>query len=105
MNDLQRLPSGDIHPAFIKAALAARGLTLTDLARRNGRHSSYFRVALQAPYAKPMRIIARAMGRRPHEVWPTLFDERDRTIKARPASRSTTKVPTYEGRRSKTRAA
>lgn len=89
MNDPQRLPSGDLHPAFAKARLAARGLTLTELARRNKKHSSYFRVALNAPYATAMRIFARAIRLKPHEAWPSLFDERDRTIKARRTGRST----------------
>jgi lambda repressor-like predicted transcriptional regulator len=92
MNDLQRLPSGDLHPAFAKARLSARGLTLTDLAKRHGKHESYFRVALTAPYATAMRVFARAIRLRPHEAWPSLFDERDRTIKARRATRSTRKL-------------
>jgi len=100
MNDLQRLPSGDIHPAYAKAALAVRGLTLTSLALRHNRHSSYFRVALKAPFPGAMRILARAIRLRPHQGWPSLFDERDRTIKARPRARSTAKLCTNGHRRS-----
>ena len=91
---LQKTSSGDTHPAFVKAALAARGLTLTALARRHDKEPSYFRVALLKPFPKALRILARAIGCRPHQVWPTLFDERDRSIKARSAAGSTKKLPT-----------
>lgn len=102
--ELQRLPSGDIHPAFVRAALATKGLTLTALAQRHDKDPSYFRVALKKRFPKAMRILARAIECRPHHVWPTLFDEQDKFIKARRRSRSTAKVPT-SGKSRKRRAA
>ena len=93
-NDLQRLPSGDTHPAYVKAALAARGLTLAALAKRHDKDSSYFRVALAEPFPKALRLIARAIGSRPHEIWPTLFDEQDKAIKRRPRTASSPRLPT-----------
>ena len=91
--DPQRLPSGDIHPAFLKAALAVRGHTLTGLAQRHRKAPSYFRVALVAPFPKAMRILAQALECRPHSLWPSLFDAEDTPIKARPGTASTAKRP------------
>lgn len=92
--DSQRLPSGDIHPAFIRAELAVRGHTLTGLAQRHRKDPSYFRVALVAPFPKAMRILAHALESRPHLLWPSLFDEQDLPIKARTGRASTSKLPT-----------
>jgi Ner family transcriptional regulator len=75
------LSSGDIHPADVKAALSKRGLTLSALARRHDKETSYFRDALRKPYPKAMRLLARALTQRPHELWPSLFDEDDQPIK------------------------
>jgi len=79
--NLQARSSGDIEPALVKAALALRGTTLTALARRNGKEASYFRAALQKPFPKAMRILARALQQRPHVLWPSLFDSDDQPIK------------------------
>lgn len=89
-NDPQRLPSGDIHPAYVKAALAIRGLTLAGLAKRHRKDPSYFRVALKEQFPKGLRHIAKALDQQPSELWPSLFDEQDLTIKRRPGAVSTT---------------
>lgn len=101
-SDLQRLPSGDMHPAYVKAALTAQGLTLTGLARRHHKHSSYFRVALIERFPKALTLLARAIGQRPHAVWPTLFDEKDSPIKRRRRAVSTARLPTSGHPRSAT---
>ena len=88
-NDPQRLPSGDIHPAYVKAALAVRGLTLAGLAKRHDKDPSYFRVALNERFPQGLRRIAKALSQQPHELWPTLFDEQNHTIKRRTAALST----------------
>lgn len=76
--------------------LAVRGITLTGLAKRHRRHSSFFRVALNKPFPKAARLIARALDCRPHELWPTLFDEQDLAIKRRRGAVSTAKHSTKE---------
>lgn len=88
-NDPQRLPSGDIHPAYVKAALAIRGLTLTGLAKRHDKDPSYFRVALNERFPQGLRHIAKALGQQPYALWPTLFDEQNHAIKRRPGAVST----------------
>ena len=77
----QHSSSGDIHPAFVKAGLEERGVTLTALALRHHKEASYFRAALQKPFPKAMRLLAKALKQRPHELWPSLFDENDEPIK------------------------
>ena len=100
---MRRLPfhhpsSGDIHPAFVKAALAQRGLTLTALARRHDRETSYFRAALQNPFPKAMRLIARALSASPHDLWPSLFDEDNQPIRQVRARESRPRSPVRGGR-------
>ncbi|MBX9944937.1 MAG: helix-turn-helix domain-containing protein [Reyranella sp.] len=96
---LHHLSSGDIHPAFVKAALAQRGLTLTALARRHDKEASYFRSALQNPFPKAMRLIARALSAQPHQLWPSLFDEDNQPIRRLRRCESSARSPIRGGRR------
>jgi lambda repressor-like predicted transcriptional regulator len=97
--------STDIHPAFIRAELAVRGMTLTALAHKHGKEASYYRSALSKPFPAALLRLARAIGKRPHALWPSLFDEQDKAIRARRTAGSTTKVPTSGRRRPQRRAA
>lgn len=64
----------DWHPADILAALHKAGWSLRQLATTNGyRHCSSFSVALRHPYPKVEAIIARALGLRPQEIWPSRY--------------------------------
>jgi len=87
-------PSADTHPAFVRAELAVRGITLTALALKHGREASYYRSALSKPFPAALRRLARAIRKRPHELWPSLFDEQDKPIKRRRTAVSTTRLPT-----------
>lgn len=78
---LHHQTSGDIHPAYVKAALAQRGITLTALAHRHGKEASYFRAALQNPFPKALRLIAKTLGVPPHNLWPSYFDEDNKVIR------------------------
>lgn len=91
--------SGDMHPAFVKAELAARGLTLTALALRHGKEASYYRSALQKPFHAAFERLARAIGKRPHVVWPSLFDKYDHPIRRRRRGTSSPKATTSASRR------
>lgn len=66
-----------------------RGLTLAALAKRHDKDPSYFRVALLERFPQGLRRIAKALGQQPHELWPSLFDEQNHTIKRRTAVVST----------------
>ncbi|MCM0018539.1 MAG: helix-turn-helix domain-containing protein [Tagaea sp.] len=75
----------DWHPADVAAALKKAGVTLDEIGPGIGLDRS---VAHKALYLKPWpRVkaeIARLLGRRPQELWPSLFD---RTGAARPRNR------------------
>lgn len=64
-------PNG-IHPEDIKAALRKRGITLAALSRRHGYTPNAVGLVLrgQRSSAPLRRIIAAAVGRPEHEIWP-----------------------------------
>lgn len=64
----------DWHKADIKSALEKRGLTLKGLAISHGYRSvDAAAQALQHPYPKMERIIAKAIGVAPEAIWPSRY--------------------------------
>lgn len=63
----------DWHTADIIAALKKRGLTLSGLSRQSGLSSSTLSNALARPWTKGEMIIARAIGVKPEEIWPSRY--------------------------------
>lgn len=63
----------DLHPEEIKAAVRMTGVTLTYLARRAGYSESAARRALRQQWPAVEAIIARQIGRRPQDVWPSRY--------------------------------
>lgn len=81
-------PTGeDWHREVIKAQLRILGTSLSDLAERNGYAPSSFYHALVRPWPAVERIIARAMGRPPQEIWPSRYDSRGKSLTARRTKR------------------
>lgn len=61
------------HPADVKAALEKRGLSLAELARRNGLAPSSMRNVFRAHCPKYERIVADAIGVDAVEIWPERY--------------------------------
>lgn len=66
-------PAADMHPEQVKAAVRMTGITLTELAERNGYSESAVRRTLRHPWPSVEAIIARQIGKRPQEVWPSRY--------------------------------
>jgi Ner family transcriptional regulator len=71
----QTRPSSWDIPA-LKAALERKGITVTGLARKHGFHRSAVSTALRRPWLRVERIIADAIGTKPHLIWPERYDAR-----------------------------
>lgn len=68
-------PTKGIHPEDIKAALRKRGITLADLSRQHGYTPNAVGLVLHGRRrsAPLRRIIAAAVGRPEHEIWPERY--------------------------------
>jgi Ner family transcriptional regulator len=67
---------GDWSPEMVKAELAARGLTLSALARRVGYASPRsLSHALKHPLPTAERLLATALGVAPWEIWPSRYSD------------------------------
>lgn len=65
------------HPQDILAAVRKRGLTLTSLARDEGFARGTLHKALSQRYPNAHSIIASAIGRARHELWPQWYGPND----------------------------
>ena len=79
----------DWHPADVQAALKKRGLTLAGLSRANGYHATAAGKALKRPWPALEGLIAAAIGKTPHEIWPSRYR----------AARSVSAIQTIPSRR------
>lgn len=68
------MPRPDWHPEDVKAAVRKTGTTLTALALAHGLSESAVRMALRRPWPRVEALIARHLGRRPQEIWPSRYD-------------------------------
>jgi Ner family transcriptional regulator len=70
-------PDGSLsgwHPEDVKAAIRKTGVSLTELALRNGLDESYIRQTLQRPLPRGEQIIAAHLGLEPKIIWPDRYD-------------------------------
>ena len=64
-----------MHPADIKAALAKKGLTLSDVSRKHGYHPTSAGRALRTPWPQMETIIATELGfDHPQDIWPERYE-------------------------------
>jgi Ner family transcriptional regulator len=63
----------DWHQAYISAALKAKGTNLSALSAASGYSRNGLRNALYRPYPKAEKIIAKAIGVEPEEIWPSRY--------------------------------
>lgn len=68
------LENGDWHPADIKAALERRGLSLAEVSRQQGYHSSAGGRCLRTTWPAMEEIIAEALNQKPQSIWPSRYD-------------------------------
>lgn len=67
----------DWHPAQVKAALEMAGTNLAQLARRHG--YGHINDVLTRHWVAAELIVARALEKRPEEIWPSRYERsRDR---------------------------
>ena len=65
----------DWHPADIKGALAKKGISLSSLARKNGYAITSPSNVFRKPWPAMEKIMAKAIGVTPQEVWPSRYDQ------------------------------
>ncbi|HBT44348.1 MAG TPA: transcriptional regulator [Rhodospirillaceae bacterium] len=81
-------PQG-MHPEDIKAAIRKTGITLTELAMRNGLSESAVRMAIIfncCPAGE--RAVIERLGVAPHAIWPERYDREGNRLIGRDASNS-----------------
>ncbi|HHY0331090.1 TPA: helix-turn-helix domain-containing protein [Vibrio cholerae] len=65
---------GDVHTAFIQAALHVKGFKhLKDVAIKHGCPPSTFSNVWQKPYERFEKIVAEELGKKPEELWPSRY--------------------------------
>ena len=64
----------DWHPADVLAALKKRGQSLAGLSVANGYHPTAAGKALKQPWPAMERLLARAIGVTPQEMWPSRYE-------------------------------
>lgn len=69
--DTQNAPTQDWHPADVKAALEKKGISLRQLALRNG--YSHIQRVLTSQWWAAEQLVARALGMRAEEIWPSRY--------------------------------
>ena len=67
-------PLSGWHPEDVKAAIRKKGVTLSELALREGFGESYLRNTLMRPLYEGERIIARFLRVPPQVIWPDRYD-------------------------------
>lgn len=77
-NSVSKEPATDWHVADIKAALEKVGQSLSSLSRANDLEASTLKEVLRRPYPKGERIVAKAIGLEPEEIWPSRYAHRAR---------------------------
>lgn len=70
---VKKVPS-DWHQADIIASLKKAGTNMSALSEANGYSRNGLRNALYRPYPKAEKIIAKAIGVDPKDIWPTRYD-------------------------------
>ncbi len=83
-------PPSDWHPADIQAGLKKRGWSFRKLSSAHGYSPGSIKMALRRPWPRAERIIARAIGVEPWEIWPSRYDEDRNPI---PAARMKARAP------------
>jgi Ner family transcriptional regulator len=96
----------DWHSEDIKAAIRKTGVTLTALSVAAGFSPSAVRTCLLIPIPRVQAAIARHLGKRPQDIWPSRYDAAGRPLKGLHAGvRSNRSAPAPTPHRQKSEAA
>lgn len=71
----------DWHSEDIKAAIRKTGVTLTALSIAAGFSPSAVRTCLMTPIPRVQDAIARHLGLKPQDIWPSRYDAKGRPLK------------------------
>ncbi|MGX5053153.1 helix-turn-helix domain-containing protein [Enterobacter asburiae] len=63
----------DMHPEDIKAEIRKRGLSLSELSRRNGYAEGSLKSVLRTKSKPYQQIVADALGVSPEDIWPSRY--------------------------------
>jgi Ner family transcriptional regulator len=74
------MTSAGWHPQDIMAAVRKTGDTLRGLERRHGFGQNTFYKALEQRFPNAHSVIANAIGKTRHEIWPHFYDTSDRPL-------------------------
>ncbi len=64
----------DWHPAYIAYQIRLCGTSLRRISAAYGYKPNSASAALRKPWPKMERLIAAALGKAPHEIWPSRYD-------------------------------
>ena len=78
-------PRSDWHPADIKAALAKKKYTFARIAREYGYVDNSPNMVLHKAWSQIEEIVARIIGCKAADIWPSRYDRRGRPLKSRTA--------------------
>ena len=73
---MKKISANDWHRADVVAELKKRGWTVSQLSREAGLNRYTLYSALDRPYLRGERIIAKALNLRPEEIWPERYAKR-----------------------------
>lgn len=70
----------DWHRQDVLAAIRKKGISVAELARRNGySNPTTFYNVFKMPYPKVEKIVAEFLGMQPEEIWPSRY--KDKSVK------------------------
>ncbi len=72
----------DMHREDIKAAIRKTGITMNELSRRNGYSIVAVRITLRRRWPAVEAIVAKHLGLRPQDIWPSRYDELGEPLRA-----------------------
>lgn len=73
VDNTQKPALSDWHPADVVAAVRKAGWSLRRLSLKHDYHEQSLQLALRKPWPRAERIIAGAIGFRPHAIWPSRY--------------------------------
>lgn len=73
----------DWHPADVVAALKKKGTSLAEIERQNGYARTALSMLWTQRWPKAQELVAKAIGVKPSEIWPSRYDEKGAPLTGR----------------------
>jgi Ner family transcriptional regulator len=77
----------DLSPEAVKGLIAETGITLSELSVQNGFGPAAVSIALRKRSPFVQESIARHLGKRPQDIWPSRYDENGSPVRIDPRGR------------------